>query len=136
MRTRARVSSTTSSGSIFWRSCGRTLTARAALLEREGQDHRVEADHAVLFAADVEVVPLDFFGVLFEGDDRAQRRHVAERVGAFVEAVAAAHHLAVADRRALRAVHADVGRGFGKESNQEIDAVNLEFDGSHGVSLP
>jgi hypothetical protein len=66
---------------------------------REGQDDRVEADHAVLFPGDVEVVPLDLFGIFLEGDDGAERRHLAEGVGALVEAVPPPNHLAVADRR-------------------------------------
>ena len=74
----------------------------AGLLVREGQDDGVEADDPVLFAGDVKVVPLDFLGGLLERHDRLEIRHLAERVGALVEPVAARDDLAVADRRALR----------------------------------
>ena len=44
------------------------------LLLREGQDHRVEADDAVLLERDVEVVALDLFGALLERDDGLRDR--------------------------------------------------------------
>ena len=93
----------------------------------------VEADDAMLFARDVEVVPFHFLGVLLEGHHRADRRHVAEGIGPLVEAVATAHHLAVTDRRPLRAVHAHVRRGLGHESDEEVDAVDLELNVGHGT---
>src|SRR5207249_12141958 len=60
-----------------------------------------------------------------------------EGVGALVEAVAARGHLAVADRRALRAMHADVGGALCHQSHQEVDSVNLDRDGrGHGPIIP
>ena len=61
--------------------------AAAGRMERraipgEGQDDRVEAEDPELLAVHVEVVPLDFLGRFLEGDDRLDRGHVAERVGA------------------------------------------------------
>src|SRR3990172_4179022 len=81
------------------------------LLQRERQDHGIEPDDPVLLSADVEVVSFHFLGVLLEGDDGAYRRHLAEGVGPFVEAVAATHHLAVADRRAPPALRAHPSPG-------------------------
>src|SRR3990172_8724376 len=69
---------------------GWRLAQRGRLLVGEGQDHRVEADHPVLLPAQVEVVSLHVLGALFEGDHGLQRRHLAERVGALVDPVAAA----------------------------------------------
>src|SRR4030095_16650442 len=105
MRTRARVNSTTSSASILRRTCDSAVTAGAGrLFQREGQDDGVEPDHALLFPGDVEVVPFHVLGIFLERPHRANRRHVPEGVGTLVEAVATAHHLAVTDRRPLRAV--------------------------------
>src|SRR3990172_7047739 len=106
---------------------------RGRLLVGEGQDHRVEADHPVLLPAQVEVVSLHVLGTLFEGDHGLPRRHLAERVGAFVEPVAAAHDLAIPDRRALRAVHPDVGGELAQKLHQEVDAVDLHGDLAHGL---
>src|SRR5690242_20728693 len=134
IRTSARVSSMTSSASIRRRTCDSALTAgRSGLFEGEGQDDRVETDDAMLLARDVEVVSLHFLGILLEGHHRADRRHVAEGVGALVEAVATAHHLTVADRRALGAMHPHVGGRLGHQPDEEIDAVDLELDVGHGT---
>src|SRR5262249_20671543 len=112
----------------------------AGLLVREGQDDGVEPDDAILFTGDVEVVSLYLFGRLFEGDDDLELGHLAERVGALVESVAARDHLAVADRRAFRAVHANVGGALAHQTHQEIDSVNLDRDGrshrSHYTTVP
>src|SRR6266850_1583238 len=133
MRTSERVSSTTSSASILRRTCDSAVTAGAGrLFERKREDDRVEPDHAMLFPGDVEVMPFHLFGVLLEGHHRADRRHVPEGIGPLVEAVAAAHHLAVADRRALRTMHAHVRRGLDHEPHEEVDAVHLELDIRHG----
>ena len=114
------------------RSLENSAPGHGRLLVREGQDDRVQPDDAVLLARDVEVMALDLFGGFLERDDGAQLRHVPEGVGALVEAVAARHHLAVADRRALRTVHAHVRRPFRHEPNEEIDSVNLYRNGLGG----
>src|SRR5262249_19084973 len=80
---------------------------------------------------DVEVVALDFFRGLLERHDGLELGHFAERVGALIEAVATSDHFPVPDRRALRAVHADVGRRFGPHLDEEIDAVDLDGDVRH-----
>src|SRR5262249_19665729 len=131
IRTRERVSSATSSASMAARSFDSAVTAEAALLQRERENDRVEPDHPMLFARDVEVVALDLFGILLEGDDGAQRRHLAKGIGALVEAVPPPDDFAVADRRALGTVHAHVGRRVGHESHEEVDAVHLKLDVSH-----
>jgi uncharacterized protein YidB (DUF937 family) len=87
----------------------------------------------MLLARDVEVVPLHLLGILLERHHRADRRHVAEGVGALVEAVATAHHLTVTDRRALGAVHAHVRGWLGHQSDEEVDAVDLELNIGHGT---
>src|SRR2546425_12381592 len=108
MQTRARVSSTTSSALICPKTRSSARTGRA-LLQGEGQDDGVEADHAVLLARDVEEVSLDLFRILLEGDHALDGRHLAEGIGALVEAVAAAHDFGIADGRAFRAMHAHIG---------------------------
>src|SRR3990172_8256228 len=104
MRTSSRVSSVSSEESIRASAASRASAERrgttVGLLVREGQDDRVEADDAVLLARDVEVVALDLLGRLLERHAGLEVRHLAERVGALVEAVAARDDLAVADRRA------------------------------------
>src|SRR4030095_7517884 len=128
MRTRARVNSTTSAPSLLWGTCDSAVTTRAGrLFQREGQDDGVETDHAMLFPGDVEVVPFHFLGIFLERHHRANRRHVPEGVGTLVETVATAHHLAVTDRRSLRAVHPHVGGRLGHEPNEKVDAVHLEL---------
>src|SRR5580704_142057 len=63
MRTSERVSSTTSSASILRRTCDSAVTAGAwRLFQREREDDGVQANHTVLFAGDVEVVPFHFLG--------------------------------------------------------------------------
>src|SRR5690349_8635801 len=94
-------------------------------LQGERQDDSVQPDDPMLLAGDVEVVALDLLGVLLERHDRPQRRHLPERVGSLVEAVAAPDDLTVADRRALRAVDADVGGRLRQQPHEEIDAVDL-----------
>src|SRR5947208_9014603 len=100
MRTRSRVSVTTSSGWMRARtSFTETSTAWVrALLVRKRQDDGVEADDAELVARDVEVMALDFLGALFEGDHGLNVRHLAEGVGALVEAVSTRHNLSVANQ--------------------------------------
>src|SRR5688572_20735141 len=139
MRMRSRVSAISSSGSTrasadLSADTGQPRVQR--LLVREGQDHGVEPDHAVLLEGDVEIVPLDLLRTLLERDHRLELRHLAKGVGAFVEPVAAGHHRAVADRRALRTVHADVGRRFGHHLDEEIDAVDLDGDVRHIATIP
>src|SRR5262249_28474915 len=95
------------------------------LLAGESEDHRVQAQDAELLAAHVEVVALDLFGRLLEGDDRLDRRHLAERARSLVESVTAAHHDAVADGRALRAIQAHAGRRLRQELDEDVDAVDL-----------
>src|SRR5882724_9543521 len=134
MRTRSRVSATSSSGSIRDSARVRVDTADVStrgLLVREREDDGVETDDAVFLEGDVEVVAFDFLRALLEGDDRLELGHLAEGVGALVEAVPASHHFPVPDRRALRAVHADVGRCFGHHLDEEIDAVDLDGDVRH-----
>src|SRR5206468_3881611 len=80
---------TSSSGSTRARTrFNDTSAPRAvALLGRERENDRVEADHAELVARHVEVVALDFFRALLERDHGLHVRHLAEGVRAFVEAV-------------------------------------------------
>src|SRR5262249_54757447 len=103
------------------------------LLQREGEDDGVQADHAMFLAADVEIMPFHFLGILLEGHDGADGRHLAEGVGTLVESVPPPHHLAVTDRRTLRAVHPHLCWSVGEESNEQVDAVHLEVDVSHGT---
>src|SRR5262245_21818072 len=139
MRTRSRVRPTSSS--VSTRDSARvnvdTAVASApALLVRERQDDGVEPDDAVLFEGDVEVVALDFLRALLEGDDGLELGHLAEGVGALVEPVATSDHFPVPDRRALRAIHADVGRRFGHHLDEKIDAVDLDGDIRHRRTIP
>src|ERR671925_892560 len=139
MRMSSRVSAISSSGSTRASADLSADTGRPpcrGLLVRKGQDHGVEPDHAVLLEGDVEVVSLDLLRALLERDHRLQLRHLAEGVGAFVEPVTAGDDLAVADGRALGAVHADVGRRFGHHLDEEIDAVDLDGDVRHIATIP
>ena len=74
---------------------------------REGQDDRVETDDAVLLVRDVEVVTLDLLGALLECDHGSSRPGISRKALAPSSNPSPARDdLAVADRRALRAVHA------------------------------
>src|SRR5262249_46306702 len=100
MRTSSRVRSISSASSIE----ASAAAGHARLLVGKGQDDGVEPENAILLTGDVKVVSLHLFGRLLEGDDDLELGHLAERVGALVESVAARDHLAVADRRAFRTV--------------------------------
>src|SRR5262249_24766079 len=102
------------------------------LLLRKGQDDGVEPDDAVLLELDVEVVALDLFGALLERHDGLGVGHLTEGVSALVESVAARDDLAVTDRRALRAVDANVRRRLGHHADEQIDAIDLDGDRAHG----
>ena len=69
-------------------------------------------------------------------DDPAIQRFLRAGLGSqgyrHVESVTAAHHLAIADRRALRTVHADIRGRVGEQSHEQVDTVNLELDVCHG----
>jgi len=57
------------------------------LLPGKGDDHRVDGEDAVFVAVQVEIMALDPLGRLLERDHRPEGRHLAECVGALVEAV-------------------------------------------------
>jgi len=85
---------------------------------------------------DVEEVSLDLFRILLEGDHALDGRHLAEGIGALVEAVTTAHDLGISDGRAFRAMHAHIGGRLGQDADEQVDAEDLKGYRVHGAIVP